>query len=155
MRSRALTPSGGKGEAHLSRLLRLLSTDGELAYLAAQRLGRLATIQPNGTLQNTPVGFYYNPRRQTIDIGGRDMANSQKFKNVARDERVAFVVDDIASLEPWRVRCLEIRGRAEAIAAPTDSAVPFPSAIIRIHPRQIISFGIDPPGRGRGRRRVP
>lgn len=27
--------------------------------------------------------------------------------------RVAFVVDDIASVEPWRVRCVEIRGHAE------------------------------------------
>jgi hypothetical protein len=59
-------------------------TDGELAYLDSQRLGRLATLQANGAVQNNPVGFYYNAARQTIDIGGRDMANSQKFKNVAR-----------------------------------------------------------------------
>ncbi len=130
-------------------------THGELAYLASQRLGRLATVQPNGTIQNNPVGFYYNPELQSIDIGGRDMASSQKYKNVADNAHAAFVVDDIASIDPWRVRCLEIRGRAEAIAEPTDSTVPFPSAIIRIHPRRIISFGIDPPDLSRGRRNVP
>ena len=129
-------------------------TDGELGYLDSQRLGRLATLQANGAVQNNPVGFYYNGARQTIDIGGRDMANSQKFKNVARKPTVAFVVDDIASTDPWRVRCLEIRGRAEAIVKPTDSAVPFPSAIIRVHPNRIISFGIDPPQSSRGRRDV-
>jgi pyridoxamine 5'-phosphate oxidase family protein len=129
-------------------------TDGELAYLDAQRLGRLATVQPDGTLQNNPVGFYYNAALATIDIGGRDMANSQKFKNVARGSVVAFVVDDIASIDPWQVRCLEIRGRAEAIVDPTDSAVPFPSAIIRVHPSRIISFGIDPPATSRGKRNV-
>ncbi len=129
-------------------------TDGELAYLDAQRLGRLATVQPNGTLQNNPVGFYYNTAHATIDIGGRDMANSQKFRNVARKPVVAFVVDDVASVEPWRVRCLEIRGRAEAIVDPIDSAVPFQSSIIRIHPNRIISFGIDPPATGRGKRNV-
>ncbi len=96
----------------------MVFTDGELAYLTAQRLGRLATVQPNGTLQNSPVGFYYNAQRQTIDIGGRDMQASRKFRNVVDNSRVAFVVDDIASIEPWRVRCLEIRGHAEAITDP-------------------------------------
>lgn len=129
-------------------------TDGELAYLDSERLGRLATIQPGGTLQNNPVGFYYNAALETIDIGGRDMANSQKFKNVAHNPTVAFVVDDIASIDPWRVRCLEIRGQAEAIVGPTDSAVPFPSAIIRVRPKRIISFGIDPPATSRGKRNV-
>jgi pyridoxamine 5'-phosphate oxidase family protein len=129
-------------------------TDGELAYLDSQRLGRLATVQHNGALQNNPVGFYYTAAIKAIDIGGRDMANSQKFKNVANNPAVAFVVDDIASIDPWHVRCLEIRGRAEAILDPTDSAVPFPSAIIRVHPKRIISFGIDPPGTSRGKRNV-
>ena len=82
------------------------------------------------------------------------MANSQKFKNVADNGRVAFVVDEIASVDPWRVRCLEIRGTAQAIAEPHDSATPFPSAIIRIHPRRIISWGIDPPPLARGKRNV-
>jgi pyridoxamine 5'-phosphate oxidase family protein len=82
------------------------------------------------------------------------MANSQKFKNVANNPAVALVVDDIASIDPWQVRCLEIRGRAEAIVDPTDSAVPFPSAIIRVHPKRIISFGIDPPATSRGKRNV-
>jgi pyridoxamine 5'-phosphate oxidase family protein len=51
-------------------------------------------------------------------------------------------------------RCLEIRGDGEAILDPDDSAAPFPSAIIRIRPRRIISFGIDPPEVARGRRTV-
>ena len=57
------------------------------------------------------------------------------------------MVDDIASRDPWRVRCLEIRGTAEQAelpAAPTEpNGDPFDAAIIRITPRRIISFGID------------
>ena len=120
-------------------------SNAELAYLGTQRLGRLATAQPDGTLQVNPVGFRYNHRAGTIDIGGFNMASSRKFRNVADNGRVAFVVDDIASIDPWRVRCLEIRGHAEAIAAPADSAAPIDGAIIRIHPRRIISFGMDDP----------
>src|SRR3981081_3167462 len=118
-------------------------TDTELDYLATQRLGRLGTATPNGTLQVSPVGFRYNSSTKTIDISGYNMAASRKFRNVADNGRAAFVVDDIASIQPWRVRCLEIRGNAEAINAPADSAVGIDEAIIRLHPSRIISFGID------------
>jgi pyridoxamine 5'-phosphate oxidase family protein len=114
-------------------------TAAELSYLATQPLGRLATAQPDGTLQVSPVGFGYNSDLATIDIGGWNMAASRKFRNVADNGRVAFVVDDLPSVDPWRVRCLEIRGVAEALR-PAGSG-----AIIRIHPRRIISFGIDDP----------
>jgi pyridoxamine 5'-phosphate oxidase family protein len=114
-------------------------TAAELAYLATQRLGRLATAQPDGTLQVSPVGFHYNSSLGTIDIGGWRMTASRKYRNVADNGRVAFVVDDLPSVHPWRVRCLEIRGVAEAVQPPGGDAV------IRIHPRRIISFGIDDP----------
>jgi pyridoxamine 5'-phosphate oxidase family protein len=133
----------------------MIFTDGELEYLASQRLGRLATAQRDGTLQASPVGYAYNAARQTIDIGGRDMAHSQKFRNVRANGRVALVVDDIVSVQPWRVRCLEIRGEAEALVDPTDSATGYPGAIIRVHPRRIISWGIDPPEVALGKRDVP
>lgn len=117
--------------------------DTELKYLRTQRLGRLATVQPDGTLQVNPVGFRYNAATGTIDIRGYHMARSRKFRNVADNGRVAFVVDDIASVEPWRVRCLEIRGRAEAIDAGLDGPSELDGAIIRIHPERIIGLGLD------------
>jgi len=129
-------------------------TDGEIAYLASQPLARLATAQRDGTLQNSPVSVNYNAEGQTIDIGGRNMANSQKFRNVGRHSQVALVVDDIVSRQPWQVRCLEIRGEAEAIAEPVGSAARMPGAIIRVHPRRIISWGIDPPDLALGKRNV-
>ncbi|GID12389.1 PPOX class F420-dependent oxidoreductase [Actinocatenispora rupis] len=123
----------------------------ELEYLAGQRLGRLATAQPGGTLQVSPVGFRYNAGTGTIDIAGHRMSHSRKFRNVAANGQAAFVVDDLASVQPWRPRCVEIRGYAEAITEPTDSAWGagspggFDGAIIRIHPERILSFGLDAP----------
>ena len=108
----------------------------ELEFLKQAELGRLATIQPDGTPQNSPVGFAYNDELGTIDIAGYRMSKSQKFRNIAVNDKVAFVVDDIASRDPWRVRCLEIRGTAEQAS---NGEAP----IIRITPRRIISFGID------------
>lgn len=128
-------------------------TDAELEYLSTQRLGRLATAQPNGTLQVSPVGFRFNDKTGTVDIAGRGMAASRKFRNVAENGQVAFVIDDVVSLQPWQPRCVEIRGEGEAIAEPADSAwardlaeTGFDGAIIRIHPKRIISFGIDEAG---------
>lgn len=122
----------------------MLFTEAELGYLAARPLGRLATARQSGALQVSPVGFAYNPHVGTIDIGGHDMAASRKFRNVGANGRVAFVVDGVASVRPWVVRCIEIRGYGEALTEPEDSASRFPGPIIRIHPRRIISFGVDP-----------
>ena len=119
----------------------------EISYMKSADLGRLATVQPDGTVQNSPVGFSYNDALGTIDILGYNMSSSQKFRNIADNPTVAFVVDDIASRDPWRVRCLEIRGTAEqaemdeAVSEPNGDAID--SAIIRITPRRIIGFGID------------
>ena len=110
--------------------------DFEREYLRSQPLGRLATVQPDGTLQVSPVGFRYNAELDTIDIAGYRMTRSRKYRNVADNGRVAFVVDDLRSRDPWRVRCLEIRGTAEVVPE---------QELIRIHPRRVISFGIDDP----------
>ena len=124
-------------------------TRSELNYLASQQLGRLATVQPDGTLQANPVGFSYNPGLGTIDITGYALAGSRKYRNVADNGRVAFVVDDVVSIQPLRVRCVEIRGRGEAVRADEASlpstAAGIDGALIRIHPERIISFGIDSP----------
>lgn len=130
----------------------MIFTEAELEYLARQRLGRLATQQPDGTLQVSPVGFGVNTALGTIDIGGHAMAASRKYRNVAANGRAAFVVDDIASLQPWTVRCLEIRGRAEVIEDPADSMANAAGPIIRLRPRRIISFGVDPGNPASGKR---
>lgn len=121
----------------------MLFTTEETAYLATQRLGRLATVQKNGTVQANPVGFSLNQKLGAIDIGGRDLTATQKFRNLRVNPQVALVIDDLASVDPWRVRGIEIRGTAEALVNPTDSASFIPGAIIRIHPRRIISWGIN------------
>ncbi|OXM65231.1 PPOX class F420-dependent oxidoreductase [Amycolatopsis vastitatis] len=118
-------------------------TEAELAYLAAQPLGRLATQQPNGTLQVNPVAFHYNPDEKTIDITGYNLRKSKKFRNIATHDKVAFVVDDVPSTNPWRVRCLEIRGRAEALTGANVPDGHLDDAVIRIHPGRILAMGVE------------
>lgn len=113
----------------------------ELSYLSGRRLGRLATVDADGLPHVVPLGWSYNPALDTIDIGGRDMAGSKKFRNVRANSKVALVIDDV--LPPWRPRCVMVRGDAEALetAAGADGEALGPT--IRIHPSQVISWGLD------------
>ncbi len=80
-------------------------TAAELAYLAGGRqLGRVATVGADGTPHVVPVAWIYNAVRDTIDIGGHELEQTKKFRDVARTGRVAIVIDDLASTEPWRPR---------------------------------------------------
>jgi pyridoxamine 5'-phosphate oxidase family protein len=116
-------------------------SDKELDYLAGKRLGRLATIDANGLPHIVPLGWSYNPALDTIDVGGRDFARTKKFRNVRANSKVALVIDDV--VPPWRPRCVMVRGQAEALEEATSADGEQLGPIIRIHPGQVISWGLD------------
>ena len=117
---------------------------GELAYLHGQRLGRLATVGPDGQPHVVPVGFRYNAEQDSIDIGGHDFAKRKKFRDVHGNPRVAFVVDDIVSVSPWRVRGIEVRGEAEVLpTGGTEIGPGFAQEMFRIRPRRVVGWGLD------------
>ena len=114
----------------------------EIEYLRTQRLGRLATVNGEGEPHVVPTGFRYNAELDTIDIGGHNLAASKKFRDARRTRRAAFVVDDV--LPPWRVRGVEVRGRAEVFEEGGDEVnSDFDAELIRLHPTRIVSWGID------------
>jgi len=111
-------------------------SDAELTYLQGERrLARLATVGRDGTPHVVPVGWSYNSALDTIDIGGRSLERTKKYRDVSRSGRAAVVIDDLASINPWRPRAVEIRGRAEALGQPAP--------LIRIHPERIVSWGLE------------
>ena len=116
-------------------------TEEEKRYLSERRLGRIATVGKDGTPHVVPVGWSYNPERETIDVGGRDFARTKKFRDARRSGRAAIVIDDLASTDPWRPRGIEVRGRAETL----DGDRP----MIRIHPERIVSWGIESEEKGK------
>jgi pyridoxamine 5'-phosphate oxidase family protein len=116
-------------------------SEQELAYLAGRRLGRLATIDGSGLPHVVPLGWTYNPALDTIDVGGHDLASTKKFRNVQANPKVALVIDDV--LPPWRPRSVMVRGQAQALAEGASADGERVGAIIRIHPSQVISWGLD------------
>jgi PPOX class F420-dependent enzyme/OxyR family protein/uncharacterized protein (TIGR02246 family) len=117
--------------------------DAARRYLAGQTRGRLATIGPDGTPQNKPIGFTYNGELGTIDIAGFNMDTSAKYRNVGINPSVAFVVDDAVSEGAAGMRFIEVRGQAEQVSV-EPPGVGLSPHIIRIHPRRVISMNIDP-----------
>jgi pyridoxamine 5'-phosphate oxidase family protein len=117
-------------------------TEKEIEYLNGQRLGRLATVDAEGRPHVVPVAFRYNEELDAVDIGGHNFAGSKKFRDVGRTGRAAFVVDDV--LPPWRVRGVEVRGRAEVRSEGGKEIMEnFAGEMIRIHPHRIVSWGVD------------
>ncbi|MGP4000448.1 PPOX class F420-dependent oxidoreductase [Streptomyces sp. 8N706] len=117
-------------------------SEAERAYLRTQRIGRLATVDPKGQPQANPVGFF--PQDDgTILIGGYSLGTSKKWRNLQSNPKVALVVDDIAGIDPWVVRGVDIRGDAELLTEPHDLGAFVSEQVIRIHPRKILSWGLD------------
>jgi len=109
-------------------------TDAELRYLSDRRLGRLATVGRDGTPHVAPVGWRYDSEEDAVDVGGRNFERSKKYRDVARSGRAAIVIDDLVSVDPWRPRGIEIRGRAEVLEDPPR---------VRIRPERIVSWGLE------------
>jgi pyridoxamine 5'-phosphate oxidase family protein len=119
----------------------------EITYLDSQRLARLATAGRDCQPHVVPLAFRYNPETDTIDVGGHNFAQRKKYRDVQQNAHVAIVIDDLASVDPWRPRMIEIRGEAEIL--PTGGEAigrGFDPPMFRIRPKRIISIGIEGDG---------
>jgi pyridoxamine 5'-phosphate oxidase family protein len=119
-------------------------TRAQIDYLAGQRLARLATTGADHKPHVVPTSYRYNAELGVIDVGGHHVATTKKYRDVQANPWAAVVIDDLASVDPWSPRMLEIRGPAQAIATGGSGLGPaFGDAFIRIHPDKVNSFGIE------------
>ena len=114
-------------------------SDFELAYLAVPRLGRLATVSADGQPDADAVAVEWDGAR--FYVGGNRFQASRKYKNVAAgNAKVSLVIDDAASLDPWRPRGIKIQGVAEIV----DHVGRFgPAKYFAITPVVSWSWGLD------------
>jgi pyridoxamine 5'-phosphate oxidase family protein len=117
-------------------------TDAERDYLAGQRLGRIATVGPDGQPHVVPTTFRYNAEHDAIEVGGLRMSQTKKLRDVQRTGRASIVIDDV--LPPWQPRMIEVRGTAVVLPSGGKAfGERFEDTIVRIQPVRILSFGID------------
>lgn len=115
-------------------------TERELAYMRSQPLGRIATVGADGWPDNAAVGFRVGDDGR-ITVGGMDIAGSRKGRNVFDGQpRVAFLVDDLETVQPWRPRGIRIYGMAELVDA---EGVPPHGGHLVITPTISWSWGIE------------
>ena len=109
-------------------------TDEEREYLGSQRLARLATASLEGQPDVSAVGFSVDG--DTIVSGGIDITRTVRYRHLLANPVATIVVDDLASVDPWRPRGVKVRG-----AAVLEERGGRPA--IRIHPRTIWSWGLN------------
>ena len=125
----------------------------ETEYLRGQRLARLATTGSDGAPHVVPVGFRLDAGGEAIEVGGHGMGASKKWRDLQSNPRIALVIDDLESVNPWTPRGIEVRGRAELHSEGGDKFGPgWDAAWIRIVPTRIVSWGIEAPAFSAGSR---
>lgn len=88
-------------------------TDAEVAYLRSQPLARIATLDRGGQPDVVPVAFEFDGSFLWVG-GGVTVLDTRKFRNVRDGSRkVALVVDDMVSLDPFIARGVRVYGTAE------------------------------------------
>jgi pyridoxamine 5'-phosphate oxidase family protein len=94
-------------------------SEKEIEYLKSQHLARIATAAQSseeGSIQPdvVPVGFDFDG--DYLYVGGMNILKSTKYKNVLKNNRVAIVIDDLKSIDPWDPRGIKIYGTADVVS---------------------------------------
>jgi len=120
-------------------------TKEERQYLlSGVRLGRLATVGSDGTPHVVPTSFATTQTTTPSTSAATISPNERSSATSSKNPKVAFVVDDIASVNPWRVRGIEIRGEAEVLdTGGTELMQGFAPGMFRIAPKRIVSWGLE------------
>jgi pyridoxamine 5'-phosphate oxidase family protein len=88
-------------------------TDEEVDYLRSQGLARIATMGPDGQPDVVPVAYEYEDGQFWVGGVGASVTTTRKFRNVAAGaDRVALVVDDMVSFDPFIARGIRVYGTA-------------------------------------------
>ncbi len=109
-------------------------SEREAEYLAENILGRIATV--SRSMQPHVVPVVYSFDGHDIFFGGWNLTRSLKFRNLTANTKVAFVVDEIVSARPWRVKGVEVRGTAAPVIG--ENGAP----MVRITPEKVRSWGL-------------
>ena len=94
-------------------------TEEEAAYIRSQPLARVATVSADGQPDVVPVGFEFDGTH--FYIGGFDPAKTRRTRNIREgNDKVALIIDDLASVTPWSPRFIRIYGTVELVERDTQ-----------------------------------
>jgi len=120
-----------------------LFSEAETNYLKTQRLARIATASQKGTPEVSPVGFEFDGKYFWVGSHSQDIfTRSRRYRNITGGNRkVSLVIDDLASVNPWRPRGIKVSGVAELME---HYGIFGDGKYFRITPSVTVSWGIEP-----------
>ncbi|GAA4044071.1 PPOX class F420-dependent oxidoreductase [Streptomyces shaanxiensis] len=120
-------------------------TDEETAYLYANPLARFASLCTDGQPDVVPVALEFDGTHFWVGGPRAEVLRTRKFRNVGHGrDKVAFVVDELLSIEPFTARGIRVYGVADG---PVQRAgMVGPGHYLRITPTLSWSWNLaDPP----------
>lgn len=114
-------------------------TNEEIAYIRSQPLARIATVSRDGQPDVVPVVFEFDGT--CFFIGGFAPERARRTRNVDQgNDKVALVIDDLASVRPWSPRYVRVYGTTELVH---PDGQPDADRIMKITPRVSWSFNLN------------
>jgi pyridoxamine 5'-phosphate oxidase family protein len=95
---------------HSTAAMNQMFSEMEIEYLKSQRIARISTAtmllveKDGGTTQPdvAHVGFDFDG--ECFYAGGMNLRKSTRYRNVLKNNKVALVIDDLKSVDPWDPR---------------------------------------------------
>lgn len=123
----------------------------ESHYLKSQRLARIATVgssEEKGAIQPDVVAVGFDFDGEYFYVGGMNLVKSTKYKNVQKNNKVAIIIDNLKTADPWDPRGVRIYGTADIVTRQggyMDRTGHSDDQYIRITPYKKWSWGIEEP----------
>lgn len=113
----------------------------ELKYIKSQFLARVATATPDGKPNVAPVGFEFDGKYFYIGSITQEILRSMpRYVNVKKgNKRIALVIDDLVSVDPWKPRGVRVNGVADIVKRKGELGN---GEYIRIKPTLSWSWGV-------------
>lgn len=117
-------------------------SEAEKEYLKSQRLARVATASGKGTPEVSPVGFEFDGQYFWIGSHSQEIfPTTRRYRNITGgNPKVSLVIDDLASVDPWRPRGIKVSGTAELMR---HKGIFGEGNYFRITPKTTTSWGIE------------
>ena len=118
-------------------------TDGELAFIKEQRIGRLATASPTGAPDVAPALAIYRRSLGVFLLGGQGLERTRRYQNARRNPQASLVFDAL-SWEPYELRGVKVAGSISIHVADEEinlGAMGIPLLVVR--PERKWSWGLE------------
>ncbi|MFI7410523.1 PPOX class F420-dependent oxidoreductase [Streptomyces sp. NPDC049627] len=124
-------------------------SDEEIVYLSSHPLARLASLCAHEQPDVVPVALEFDGTHFWVGGPRPEVLGTRKFRNVGHGrDKVAFVVDDLVSIEPFIARGVRVYGVADG---PVERVgMVGPGHYLRITPTLSWSWNLTDPPRPAG-----